>query len=137
MKLGFLLVLLIIIGYSYGQEFKVAMVEDQDLIHLLNNIKELSNARTKNLLVTIFSVANSSGGAGNGSDEIDYDLLIAVSEYDELPEQSLFRISSFYNPAIKKWNTKTGNPEVTIEYGPYDDIKEIVLRISLQNILLE
>jgi hypothetical protein len=137
MKLGFLLVLLMNIGCSYGQEVKVAMVEDQDLIHLLNNIKELSSTRTKNLSITIFSVANPSGSAGNGSDEIDYDLLIAVSEYDELPEQSLFRLSNFYNPAIKKWNTKTGDPEVTIEYGPYDDRKEILLRISLQNILLE
>ena len=120
-----------------AQEIQVTKTENLDLVHLVNSIKELSAKRTTTLSIRIFSVDNFPGSAGYSSGAITEDLLIAVSEFDELPEQSLFRISGLYNPKIKEWRTETGDPKVIIEYGPIDKMRTLVLLINLRKIKID
>ena len=137
MKYRLFLILLLSFGCTHAQEIKVTKTEDYDLVYLINRIKELSDKKTDDLSIRIFSVDNLPGSAGYPSGEVTHDLLIAVSEYDEVPEQSLFQISSLFNPKIKEWNTETDEPKVIIEYGPYDEKKDLVLRIDLQKVEIE
>ena len=131
------LMLLLNFTLAFGQEIKINKIEDYDLVHLINEIVELSTKQTDDLSLRIFSLANLPGSAGYASSKATHDLLIAVSEYDELPDQSVFRISSFYNPKITEWKTETPEPVVLIEYGPYNDRKEITIQIGLREITLK
>ena len=122
---------------AFGQDIEINKVEDYDLVYLINGIEELSNEQTDDLSLRIFSIANLPGSAGNASGEVTHDLLIAVSEYDEVPGQSLFRISSFYNPKIMEWKMDNPEPIVVVEYGSYKDRKVTTIQIGLQKIALK
>ena len=122
---------------AFGQEIEINKIEDYNLVKLINGIELLSEKRTDDLSLRIFKLANLPGSAGYASSEVIHDLLIAVSEYDELPDQSVFRVSSFYNPKIMDWKTENLEPVVLIEYGPYDERKQLTIQISLQKITLE
>nr|WKN35224.1 hypothetical protein K4G66_22865 [Tunicatimonas sp. TK19036] len=137
MKYSLSLMLLLSFTLAYGQDIEINKVEEYDLVYLINGIKELSNEQTDDLSLRMFSIANLPGSAGNASGEVTHDLLIAVSEYDEAPNQSLFRISSFYNPKIMEWKMDNPEPIVVIEYGPYNDRKAIEIQIGLQKIALK
>ena len=66
--------------------------------------------------VRIIELGNLSGSAGFTNGEITHDLFFAISEFDELPEQNLFRVSEFYNPKVESID--------------YSDIKKPVIEIS-------
>ena len=131
------LMLLLNFTLAFGQEIEINKIEDYNLVKLINGIELLSEKRTDDLSLRIFKLANLPGSAGYASSEVIHDLLIAVSEYDELPDQSVFRVSSFYNPKIMDWKTENLEPVVLIEYGPYDERKQLTIQISLQKITLE
>ena len=137
MKYRIFLILLLNFTLAFGQEIETSEIEDYNLVKLINEIEILSEKKTDDLSLRIFKLANLPGSAGYASSEVTHDLLIAVSEYDELPDQSVFRVSSFYNPKIIDWKTETPEPVVLIEYGPYDDREKLTIRISLQKITLE
>lgn len=68
------------------------------------NNSELIGENSENYLsVKIYTIDNGTGSAGFESSEVSHNLLIAVSEFDEEPNQSLFEIGSFYNPKFVKW----------------------------------
>ena len=65
-------------------------------------------------------------------------LLIAVSEFDEEPNQNLFEIGPFYDPKFVKM---TGNEdyqkEFEIEYGAYDNRKSVKLKVNINELKMK
>jgi hypothetical protein len=134
-----ILTILIIISVALssvsGQSiFKTEKVEDARLIKVLNELSLLTEKKTRQLSIKVFTVGNESGSAGfAGSDEITHQIYIATSEYGELPEQNLFVIGPFYNPTLFSWSERDGQ-ELTIEYGEQKSRKTITIKISFDKI---
>jgi hypothetical protein len=63
--------------------------------------------------VSIFKTSNGSGTANLlESDEVSFNLLICVAQYDEHPESKLFSIGPFLNPKVTK--KVDSGPSVTL-----------------------
>jgi len=63
----------------------------------------LSDNREIYLSVRVYKLPNEPGSAGHESGEVTHTLYIAISEFDEYPDQSLFKIGPFYNPEFWEW----------------------------------
>lgn len=82
-------------------DISIERIENFEIQELLNGIEILKEFKTAELSVRIMALGNLSGSARFANDEITHDLFIAVSEFDELPKQNLFRISELYNPKFE------------------------------------
>jgi hypothetical protein len=127
------------IQISFGQdELKIEKSENPRLIKILNNSELIGDNRENYLSVRIYKIDNGTGSAGLESYEVSHNLLIAVSEFDEEPNQNLFEIGPFYNPEFIKWtDIKEYEREFTIEYGIYDQRKTIKMKININELILE
>ena len=80
-----------------AQKPLVQKVKSADIIYVLNNIRSTYKAQTTHFIVNLFEVSNKSGSARqNESDEVTDHLYIAISEFDEKPQQLLFVIKDVY-----------------------------------------
>jgi len=127
------------IQISFAQnELKVDKSENSRLIKVLNSSELIGENRENYLSVRIYKIDNGSASAGFPSSEVSHNLLIAVSEFDEEPNQSLFEIGPFYNPKFIKWTEKEEyEKEFTVEYGIYDNRKTIKLKININELKME
>ena len=132
----FLIFTICFIQISFGQnELKIEKSENARLIKVLNNSELLGNNRENYLSVRIYKIDNGSGSAGfPEGHEVSHNLLIAVSEFDEEPNQSLFEIGPFYNPKFVKWTDKK---EFEIEYGIYNNRKRIKLKTNINELKMD
>ena len=132
----FIIVSLCFSKSSLAQEIlKIEKLEDARLVKILNNAKLIGENSEKYLSVRIFTIDNGSGSAGFESCEVSHNLLIAVSEFDEEPNQSLFEIGPFYNPKVVKWSIiNKSEKEIEIEYGSYDNQKKVKLKVDINNL---
>ncbi|EAQ41252.1 MULTISPECIES: hypothetical protein [Flavobacteriaceae] len=136
-KSTFILILTIcFIQISFGQNaLKIKKSEDSRLIKILNNSELIGENSENYLSVRIYTIDNGTGSAGFESSEVSHNLLIAVSEFDEEPNQSLFEIGPFYNPKFVKWTDKKKyEKEFEIEYGIYSNRKTIKLKININEL---
>jgi len=86
----------------HAQQPAVQKVKDQSIAYVLNNIRATYQAKTSNFVVNLFEVSNESGSASaqqNETDEVTDNLYIAISEFDEKPQQFLFVIKDIYAPS--------------------------------------
>jgi len=127
------------IQISFGQnELKIKKSKNYRLIKVLNNSELIGENRENYLSVKIYSIDNGTGSAGFESSEVSHNLLIAVSEFDEEPNQNLFEIGSFYNPKFIKWTDKEKfEKEFEIEYGIHNNRKTIKLKININELKME
>jgi hypothetical protein len=87
------------------------------------------------LSVRIYKLDNGSSSAGYPSSEVSHNLLVAISSFDEEPEQNLFQIGPFYNPEFISWQVEQEyDKEFVIEYGPYEKRATLRLGVNLQNL---
>jgi hypothetical protein len=94
-KSTFLLIFTIcFIQVTFGQnELKIEKSENAKLIKVLNNSELIGENRENYLSVRIYKIDNGSGSAGiPEGHEVSHNLLIAVSEFDEKPNQNIFEI---------------------------------------------
>jgi len=121
---------------SFGQdELKIEKSDNSKLIKILNNSELIEASKDNFLSVKIFIIDNGTGSAGFPNSEVSHNLLIAVSEFDEKPNQSLFEIGPFYNPKIVEWNEKEEyEKEIEIEYGIYNNRKTVKLKININEL---
>ncbi len=128
-----------LIQMSFGQnKLKILKYENSQLIKILNNSKLIGEDSDNWLSVRIYTINNGTGSAGFESCEVSHNLLIAVSEFDEEPNQSLFEIGPFYNPKFVKWNVKKEyEKEFEVEYGVYNNRKTIKLKVNINELKLE
>jgi hypothetical protein len=127
------------IQISFGQnELKIEKSENDRLIKVLNNSELIGENRENYLSVRIYTIDNGTGSAGFESCEVSHNLLIAVSEFDEEPNQSLFEIGPFYNPKFLKWiDVKEYEKEFEVEYGIYNKRKTVKLKININELKME
>ncbi|TKG97028.1 DUF1311 domain-containing protein [Puteibacter caeruleilacunae] len=106
------------------EEVAVEKIEDHEIVGLLNSVEVLKEFETSELIVKIMAVGSYSGSAGFPNGEVVQDLLVAVSEFDEVPKQNLFRISEIYNPELVAIDmTDESKPIIEITYGQRNRIK--------------
>jgi uncharacterized protein YecT (DUF1311 family) len=118
-----------------SKKLKIEKVENYKTQRLLNNFNILKDLKTENLIVKIISVDNLPGSEGLANGEITNDIYIAVSEFDEYPNQSLFKIDNLYNPEIKNIDlTDNNKPIFDILYGPSKNRKTIKTEITINEI---
>jgi hypothetical protein len=127
------------IQISFGQnQLKIAKSENDRLIKVLNNSELIGENRENYLSVKIYTIDNGTGSAGFSSSEVSHNLLIAVSEFDEEPNQNIFEIGPFYNPKFIKWTDKKEyGKEFEVEYGINNNRKTIKLKININELKME
>jgi hypothetical protein len=128
-----------IICASYGQEkLQVSKSDNARLIKVLNNAELIGENSEEWLSVRIYKVDNGSGSAGFASGEVSHNLLIAVSEFGEDPNQRLFEIGPFINPEFVRWiGEKEYQKTFEIEYGIYDTRKVLKLKTTIDELKIE
>jgi len=114
------------------QELKIKKLQNESLIKVLNNSQLIAENRENWISVRIYKVDNGSRSAGFESGEVSHNLLIAISRFDENPEQNLFEIGPFYNPDFQKWIELKDYVKIfEIIYGGLDNRKKIKLKVNL------
>ena len=122
-----------------GQDnLKIQKFDNNRMIQVLNNSILIEENKENYLSVRIYTVNNASGSAGFESCEVSHNLLVAISELDEAPNQSVFEIGSFISPKFIAWTSiKKHEREFTIEHGVFDNRKTIKLKTNLKQLILE
>ena len=142
MKIKSTLILLFSICFvnlSCGQEkVKIIKSDNTRLIKVLNNSELIGENRENYLSVRIYKIDNGSGSAGFESSEVSHNLLIAVSEFDEEPNQNLFEIGPFYYPKFVKRNgEKEYQKEFEVEYGVLEERMTFTLTININELKIK
>lgn len=143
MKIQSTLILLFTICFvqiSCGQDkLIIEKSENSRLIKVLNNSELIGENANDYLSVKIYKIDNGSGSAGlPEGHEVSYNLLIAVSEFDENPNQSVFEIGPFYNPKFVNWiQLKDYEKEIEIECGVYDKRERLNLGINFKELTVK
>ena len=116
-------------------DISIKKIENFEFQRLLNGIEILKEFKTADLSVRIMIVGNLSGSAGFANGEITDDLYFAVSEFDELPEQNLFRVSEFYNPKIETVDTSDNKkPVIKISFGKSGERQFMIFEITINEL---
>jgi hypothetical protein len=130
---------LCLVKTTCGQsDLKISQSDNLRLVQVLNNSDLIVENREKGISVRIYAIDNGSGSAGFESGEVSHNLLIAVSEFDEYPNQNVFEIGPFYDPTFVQW---IGEMEYLkgfeIEYGAYDDRKSLKLQVDINKLKMD
>ena len=135
----FLLLSICFVTISCGQnELKIEQSENKRLIKALNSSNLIAENRENWISVRIYTIDNGSGSAGFESGEVSHNLLIAVSEFDENPNQSVFEIGPFINPKYVNWTElQDYEKEFEVEYGVYDKRKRLNLVININELKIK
>lgn len=127
-----------ICNLSFGQVVDIQSVENVDIVKLLNNLESFSENKTEDLSIRVYVLANESGSAGFESGEVTHKLYFAVSEFDEYPNQKVFVVGDFYSPKAIQWNNNNAlRPELTIEFGSFDERKTLTFIVGLEQIKIK
>ncbi|NQX81115.1 MAG: DUF1311 domain-containing protein [Flavobacteriaceae bacterium] len=114
----------------------IEMIENYEIQGLLNGLKILKEFKTSELSVRIIELGNLSGSAGFTNGEITHDLFFAISEFDELPEQNLFRVSEFYNPKVESIDySDIKKPVIEISFGSSSEREKIRFELTINELI--
>ncbi len=119
-------------------ELKINKSKNSKLVKVLNNGVLIGKTNANYLLVKIYKVDNGSGSAKlEEGHERSFNLLVAISEYDEYPKQNVFEVGPFYNPEFVEWTEiKKYEREFTIKHGGVDNRVITKLRINIESLKL-
>ncbi|NER11769.1 hypothetical protein SAMN06265375_1141 [Muriicola jejuensis] len=120
---------------SFAQdELGIEISENAELIKALNSAHLIGENVEHNLSVRIYKLDNGTASAGFPSSEVSDNLLVAISAFDEEPEQNLFKIGPFLNPKVISWQVDQEYEKTfVVEHGPYDKRKALRLGVNLQS----
>ena len=122
---------------ALGQTLRYKKVESHDLTYLLNNIEKTTDFKASDLSVKVYLVSDPSGSAQTGeTDEVTTSIYFAVSEYDQAPEQYVYRLTSVYNPKFVKWIKDAAGPKLVITYGPFNKTKTATIQVTLKRLII-
>ncbi len=131
----FLILTFLSLSNSFSQsKMKIDKLDNSRLVKVLNNAELLKETKTTELSIRIYRIDNEPGSAGFANGEVTHNLLVAVSEFDEYPIQSLFEIGPFYNPVFKKWTETDLRKAFVIEFGLFDQRKSIILAANIKEL---
>jgi len=134
--------ILIILGFSISlscfaqNDLQIDSITNEEIVKILNRIELLKEFKTENLIIRLFQYGNESGSAGFDNGEITHDIYFAVSEFDELPKQSLFRIKNLYAVEIENIND-SDNDRVLIglTYVENKTRKRVKLELTINDLI--
>ena len=122
---------------ALGQTLRYKKVESHDLTYLLNNIEKTTDFKASDLSVKVYLVSDPSGSAQTGeTDEVTASIYFAVSEYDQAPEQYVYRLTSVYNPKFVKWIKDAAGPKLVITYGPFNKTQTATIQVRLKRLII-
>lgn len=123
-------------GLSAQSDLEIERVRSSKLVEILNNIEFLERGRTENHIIRLYKLHNGTGSAGFRSGEVSYNLYVAISKFDETPDQNLFEIGPFLNPTFLKWEEDKDRGIFQIEFGPASKRSIIKLAVDIQNLAI-
>ncbi len=124
----------------FGQsELIISKLDDLKLIKILNSTRLIGENNDNSLSVRIYQIDNGSGSARiPEGHEVSYNLLIAVSEFDEYPNQNLFEIGPFLSPKFIQWSDNMEyQKEFQIDYGPYNKKRSVILTVNINELIIK
>ena len=135
----FLLLSICFVSISCGQnELKIEKSENKRLIKALSSSNQIAENRENWISVRVYTLDNGSASAGLESGEVSHNLLIAVSEFDENPNQSVFEIGPFFNLKFLDWTELNDyEKEFEVEYGVYDKRDSLKLVININELKIK
>ena len=139
-QISFLLLFsLCFVSLSCGQsELKIDKSENKRLIKALSSSNLIAENRENWIAVRVYTLDNGSGSAGFESCEVSHNLMIAVSEFDENPNQSVFEIGPFINPKFVKWTELHDyEKEFVMEFGVYDKRESFNLVVNINELKIK
>lgn len=117
------------------KSISIEKIENFEVQRLLNGIEILKEFKTPELSVRIMTLGNLPGSAGFANGEVTNDLFFAVSEFGELPEQILFRVSEFYNPKIETIDiTDIKKPIIKISFGNSGERQYMIFEMTINEL---
>ncbi len=135
-RLTHLLLIILIAPTVCAQAIVVEKVTNEDLIYLLNRIEVLGEVRSHDLSVRILQVSDIPGSAGYPTSEVTHTVYIAVSGFDELPEQSLFRLSGLLAPSFSRVANGL-NAAFILDYGEVGSRNRVQITPSLEGLEIQ
>lgn len=131
-----LLSILFLFIIPFVSEPTIEKIEDKEIVLLFHSL-ENDNIYSNDIIhLSLFKKSNPPGSAGiPGSHEIDHSFYLAISEYDEYPNRSLFLIGGFINPEYEVEILKD-YLRLSIKYGVYNDRRTVQYKITLAGVVL-
>ena len=129
-----------LVQISCGQnKLKIQKSENSRLIKVLNNSKLIGENNEGHLSVKIYIIDNGSGSSGfEEGHEVSANLLIAVSEFDEDPNQNLFEFGPLHNPKFIEWTrVNEYEREFEVEHGTYDARNILKLKVNVNELKIK
>ena len=128
------------IGVGSPNRLLAVRVRDSALVSAINNgdlLKEAAPVRGTFLAIRVVAVPGVSGSAQDQeSDRVVSWLLIAVSEFGELPTQRLYRLGPVFAPVVDSIVAVRGSPLVFISYGVQGRRQRGEVTASLDTIMI-
>lgn len=120
------------ISCSSQKNLDVTKSTNTELVRVLNSSEQIAVNTEDYLSVRIYKIDNGAGSAGlPESHEVNHTLLIAVSSFDEYPDQVLYKIGPFFNPEFIAWtNNNEHSKEFQIAYGMLENRKTVNLVVD-------
>lgn len=138
LKYLFLLTCFFLINFSLRaqNDLEVRQVRSSKLVELLNNVEFIQRGRTEHYIIRLYKLHNGAGSAGFRNGEVSHNLYVAISEFDETPDQNLFEIGPFLNPTFLKWEEDKDRGIFHLEFGPANKRSIIKLAVDIQNLAI-
>ena len=122
---------------SHTQDsLNIFKLEDIKLVKTLNDAYLIAENKDDNLSVRVYKLDNGSGSLhAPETHQVSFNILVAVSEYDEYPKQSLFEMGPFNNPEFKRWIADNPDSKVfEITHGWNEEKLTTRLKVSLDEL---
>ncbi len=123
-------------GLSAQSDLEIERVRSSKLVEILNNVEFIQRGRTDNYIIRLYKLHNGAGSAGFRNGEVSYNLYVAISEFDEEPNQNLFEIGPFLNPTFLKWEEDKDRGIFQLEFGPASKRSIIKLAVDIENLAI-
>lgn len=134
--------ILIILGFSISlscfaqHDLQIDSITNEEIVKILNTIELLKEFKTENLMIRLFQYGNEIGSTGFDNGEITHDIYFAVSEFDELPKQSLFRIKNLYAVEIESINDSDNDRVlIVLTYVENKTRKTVKLELTINELI--
>ncbi|WP_456427191.1 hypothetical protein [Rhodocaloribacter sp.] len=103
----------------------------------MNRIECMGRQAGDDLILKVMSVENVPGSAGQNSCEVSHDIYLAISEYGELPEQSLFILRDVLYPKVERLGLDNGDPVVYLSVGVKEQRQVYRVTVTLEDVSVD
>ncbi len=124
--------MIFVIGLMAQSHITFKEVTDEEQVRLLNNIEILAQKNFDSFSVRVMGLDLASGSAGKSNCEVLTTIYIALSRYDEAPEQKLFRIDSLFLPHVLRITKVDSIPIIYLSHLLTENVQFLKIKV-LQN----